>query len=585
MLVQDLYSLVVGGEVGVSEQLLRNGDVVYVPSYQRRVSIEGLVKQPGIYELAAGETLGDLIAMAGGYRPQAYREYLRLERLDGQQGVVLVDVDLRRQSAGAVGLQDGDRVSVGETPLSRRRSVVRVEGSGVLRPGEYPLTGATAVPGALLEKVGLSDDAMLGQVTLLRMRPDYTREKLEVDLSSPAAGFRLQAEDQLLIHSAFELSGGKKYVTLSGHVKRPGRYAYSEGLTLQDLLYNYGGFGDEDYRAQTHLERGDLVRVDKRTGQPTTMAFDVGAVLGGAADMGLQSDDEVMIYEAERFRDSLYVSIEGSVRHPGRVKLTQGTTLADLLTLAGGLSENAYAVEAELSRFRPGAVPPYESRPISLEAPAGVELANRDIVQVRSSPYWSLPSTVMISGEVKFPGQYRLNQVNERLTQVLARAGGVSPHGFVEAARFTRRRAGQSQEVAMDLRQALAGDPEYDLILVDGDQLHIPTYVGTVQVTGEVGLSQLVQYAPGKKVGYYVDRVGGYTGQADVGGTQLVRANRLVEPAHRSWWFDPAVPPGATIVVPARGVGRKVGWWRRGYVVGAVLGGLSSGVGVYYATR
>ena len=136
------------------------------------------------------------------------------------------------------------------------------------------------------------------------------------------------------------------------------------------------------------------------------------------------------------------------------------------------------------------------------------------------------------------------------------------------------------QQVALDLEKAISGDPEHDLILIDGDRIVIPMNNQVVEVKGEVVMPQLVQYSPGKKAGYYVDLVGGYTDEANARRAYILRANGLVLEASRRLWFDPEVPPGSALVVPVRPARRPL--WRSPYLIGALVGGLASGLGVHY---
>jgi len=580
----DLYDLLVRGELDVSRFLLRQGDVIFVSYRERTVSIDGAVKQPAIYELAKGETLGDLVEMAGGFAPRAYRRRVQIRRVDEIRGTTMLDVDLERTPAPKVSLQDGDQVIVAEVIEQRRRDIVRIEGGGVKSPGVYQFDAETAKLDTLLARAGLYEDALLKRCFLIRTGEDYSKEKVVLNVEEKlGTGFRLRPEDRLIINSRFQLAGGDKQVKLSGYVKSKSdtTYTLAQDLTLYDLLFNYGGFEDPDFRAQAYLKRGDIIRVDKDTGEKTTLPFDLGAVLRQEDDFPLESEDEVVVYARTRFRDDLFVTIEGEVRIPGRYELKQDMNLGDLLVLAGGLKETAYALEAEVSRIVPGAVPPFQMEIIKLEKPESYYLKNHDIIQIRPIPFWGNPRTVTLSGEVKFPGKYVLNDVNEQLSQLIKeRAGGFSPQAFPEGLRFFRTHGDTAQRVALDLEKAISGDPQHDLILVDGDRIVVPTNNQIVEIKGEVKLPQLVQYNPGQKAGYYVDVVGGYTDRANGRAAYIVRANGLVLKASRQLWFDPEVPPGSSLVVPARPDRRPL--WRNPYLIGALVGGLASGLGVHY---
>ena len=138
-----------------------------------------------------------------------------------------------------------------------------------------------------------------------------------------------------------------------------------------------------------------------------------------------------------------------------------------------------------------------------------------------------------------------------QLSQLIARAGGLTKYAFLEGCHFARERNGERKRVAVDLEKGLSGDEEQDLILMDGDEIHIPPRDWVVSVVGAVHLPQLVQYVPNKKAQYYIDVVGGLQPKADSRAAYIVRANQLILKASNRFWFDPPVPPGSTLVVPS----------------------------------
>jgi len=245
--------------------------------------------------------------------------------------------------------------------------------------------------------------------------------------------------------------------------------------------------------------------------------------------------------------------------------------LADLLTQAGETTEEAHFLEAEVARLVPGREPPSESFIVSLQDGEEFLLQHRDMVFIRRIPFWDQPKIVRIEGEVKFAGRYVLTQYNLPLSQLIERAGGLSQEAFLEGARFTRSWNEERRQVALDLEKALSGDPEHDVLLQDGDEIYIPPKNLAIEVKGAVQLPRIVQYIPGKKAGYYIERVGGYAGQADRRKAYVIRANGLVLKASRRFWFDPEVPPGSVLVVPEKGPGKPL--WGHPRALGFVGGG------------
>jgi protein involved in polysaccharide export with SLBB domain len=480
-------------------------------------------------------------------------------------------------------------VEVGVIGERRRKMFVRIDGNGVRNPGIYQLKAAGEGLEELIGRAELYDDALTERMDLVRRDSDYSKSSRTLDLDEAIRqGFRLQPEDRLVVHSRHGLAGGDKQIHLSGYVKFPGDYALAKGFDLQDVLFNYGGFTDPDFRAAAHLERGDILRLDKETGEKRIIPFNLLAVLEERENQVLESGDEIVLYSADRFRDAHNVTIEGEVRLPGSYTLRQGMTLADLLVQAGGKKEEAYIGQAEVNRRSPDtansietAKPIETTKPIEtifvhLDQAEDFELRSHDTVFVRRIPNMGPPREVVIEGEVTFPGKYLLTEINERLSQLIERAGGLSEQAFLEGVQFTRGLKGERRSVAMDLEKLLAGRVEHDLILADGDRIHIPTKNWVVEVKGAVQLPQLVQYTPNKKAGYYVSLVGGYQPNADVNAAYIIRANRLILKASRRFRPDPEVPPGSTLMIPARTTTGTRAWRRHGpgFVGGALLSGL-----------
>ena len=580
----DLYDLLVGGQIDISRFLLRQGDVVFVRYRERTVSMRGSVRQPAIYELTGDQRLDGLLEMAGGMTPEADAERVQIERIEAGRGSTLLDFDLTRTRASAVALADGDRVTVMAMPAPRRRQIVTLEGGGVVRAGVYELDEETRNLDALLARAGLHDDAVLKRCLLIRTGADYAKQKHVINVAQVmGTGLRLHPEDRLIINSRFELAGGDKTVTLSGHVKDPGTYSLAQGLTLYDLLANYGGFEDPDYRSQTYLPRGDIVRLDKETGQNATIPFDLAAVLGRVDDFPLQSADQIVVYDRDRFRDREYVVSEGEVRVPGRYELKQGMNLADLLVMAGGVTDQAHTGQIEVSRPELESSNLAASIFVDAEQTATLALQDMDVVHIRGRPYWQPPAMVSVFGQVQFPGAYVLQKSNERLSDLVRRAGGLSGQAFTEGARFWRQYDGTRRRVALDLEKALGGDSKYDLVLVAGDSLSIPVSEYVIEVQGAVGMPQLVQYVEGKGADYYVENAGGFTKDADHRRVNIRRANGLILPAFPFLARDPVVPAGSTLIVPEREANGAPTPWRNRVLVLVV--GLVSGWGLQWAAN
>lgn len=283
------------------------------------------------------------------------------------------------------------------------------------------------------------------------------------------------------------------------------------------------------------------------------------------------------------------VAIRGPLRNRGRFPWREGMTLRDLVLLAGGLREGAYLQEAEVARLPRNGVTatttqvpldssylgdyvpgqPYAAAP-GLASPAyrstqEVPLEPYDNVLVMQQPDFQLQRSVSLTGEVKFPGQYALLRKDERIADLIRRAGGLTQEADADAAYFTRLRAEASfasefagaenrTRVGVDLAQALNRTRSTDnLILLDGDVLNIPTRRSTVEIQGAVNSPTAITVNPGASFRYYVRAAGGPTSVGDEKRAYVIQPNGKIEGRNRIFGIfvkNPAPRAGATVVVP-----------------------------------
>jgi hypothetical protein len=173
-----------------------------------------------------------------------------------------------------------------------------------------------------------------------------------------------------------------------------------------------------------------------------------------------------------------------------------------------------------------------------------------DQVFIREIPNWQMQRNVKVTGEVAYPGVYSLQTKDERLSSVIARAGGVKDTGYPRAAVFVRKKGGAGR-LSVDVEDVVKRGKRSDLVLEDGDSLNIPREPRTVKVVGEVGFPLSVLWEKGKPLGFYIDQAGGYTDDSDKNRVKVVQPNGRVKPVKRFWW-DPEPEKGALVVVPRK---------------------------------
>lgn len=556
-----------------------------------RVFVIGEVKRPGAYFMSAASSALNALYKAGGPLPTGSLRQIKVVR--GGKVVATLDLYdyLLKGRIKEVKLQTDDMILV--PPVGRR---VWLAGR-VHRPAIYELKPGEDLKELLEIAGGPEPDAYLGKVQIDRIVEHKERKIIDVDFAeASASGRKVELFDGDVVLIPKILDRRENVVKASGFVKRPGLYQWREGMRVRDLILKAGGVWDEAF-----MGRADIIRTRPDLTKEV-ISFDLGKALEGdeKENIELRKLDEVVVYSIHTFREKEYVTIKGLVRHPGRYELLENMTLKDLIVQAGGLKETAYKLRAEISRVDPEEVGPGRPAEIifvdigddySKEANWGnFKLRNFDTVFIRPNPNWHEPMNVTVLGEVTFPGTYTLQRLDERLSDVIARAGGLKETAYPEGVIFMRRERGyvggvssafpetyfssslniaalidtlkklRYRKLAVDLKKALRHKRgREDVVLCDGDFVIVPRRPQVVDVAGEVLFPSAVPYVEGKGVGYYIDRAGGLKETADERRIRIILPNGRVEKPRR-FWFDPKILPGSKIFVPRKE--RPVPQWR-----------------------
>lgn len=560
----DIYDYLLRG-YETTPTRLQSGDYLFIGPRRSTITIAGAVRRPSIYELKADEDLSTAISFAGGLLPDAAPQQVQIERItpftartDGPVAREVVNVDLGEVLLGAtvVPIYDGDEIRV-PSILDVARNSIQVTGA-VLQPGLYQISDSVqTIQQVLMEAGGLGSDAYQERATLIRLKSDPNvrppsvqvrpfvtgrdtsdtiaplEEILSINLTlalqdNPLHNLPLRAGDRLQVFSRLDLEE-RRTVRISGQVRTPGTYTLRDNMTLYDLLYTAGGLADSLYLESVFLKRADVLRrVDDQ--QEEIMPFHLGDALQGAgmASMLLQPNDEIRIYAAELTNvTDPFVTIEGAIRAPGRFRFQQNMSLEDLIVQAGGFTEQAFLGYAEVTRadadaenwrkaitmqipldrdLRPGTVSfSLTDTTNVLHAARQFQLQHRDRVYIRIDPDFELQQSVLITGEVRFPGQYTLVRENETLREVLNRAGGILPSGYPRGGRLFR----DNEQVIVEIDKVMRGEDQANVILQPGDEIVIPLQPNTVAVRGNVANEGLIKFRPGRRLSYYLDQAGG----------------------------------------------------------------------------
>jgi len=564
---------------------------------RNQVFVVGEVERPSAYEVSSVATALEALYQAGG--PTEVGSFRNIEIRRGDRSVAVLDVyDYLTGGAagGDVPLDQGDVIFV---PVRSRH--VTISGN-VVRPAIYELKGDEGLRALIELAGGIVPEADLRRVQIDRILPPEERRAgvarriFDVSVAEllDAEGelIPLVAGDRVYVHAVTEER--RNTVTVRGNVWSPGIFELTPGMRLSDLIDRAGGLKDDTYMGRVQVVRLDPEDLSTRI---------VSASLAADEDPELHEYDEVRVYSVADFRDRRFVTIYGQVQNPGVYEFSDDMTLRDLVILAGGLRDNAYVLEAEVARLvdRPDTTGdlteirtvPLDSSYVIAERPTGAgsdggngqaavpefTLERYDNVFIRPRPGWELQRTVTLTGEVRFPGAYALQRKDERLSSVIQRAGGLTREGYAAGIRFYRSRendpgrtarpetdtlaAVERSRVNVDLPRALdsPGGAD-DLILQDGDSVHIPEYIPLVRVEGAVLFPVSVLYEPGAGLDYYIESAGGFARDGDKGRTRVEYANGSVKTVSKFLFFrsSPKPGPGSRVVVPVKPEGQPINW-------------------------
>lgn len=577
------------------------------------ISVMGEVKVPGTYHLSAFASVFHALYMAGGINELGTLRNIKVFR--GGRQVTVVDVYeyiLHGRLAGNIRLKEGDVVQVGAYDR-----LVGVTGN-VKRPMFYEMRRTESVKTLIGFAGGLTGDAYRKSVRLTRHSGErygvYNIDEFE------QATFRVEDGDAVEVGSM--LNRFESVAEVSGAVFRPGQYHIGDGgvTTVRGLIEAADGLTEDAFGAHGVLRR---LRADRSY---KVISVDVSGILcGSVADIPLESEDELFIPTQAELIAGRTVTIDGEVLMPGEYQWAADMTVEDLVMQAGGLTDAASVAKVDISRRLRDPKATEANSEIAqtfslalkdgfvIDGTPGFLLEPYDVVQVRRSPGFHTPRQVTVSGEVTFGGSYTLEKKNQRLSDLVKMAGGVTKDAYVEGARLVRRmndmekarrdmamltaRQGQGANDSVSLEK-LAVDSVYtvgirldealkrpggdaDLVLREGDELIVPEFEGTVKISGDVMFANTVAYTGGKNYKWYVKQAGGFGQRAKKSKAYVIYPNGTMAMAKRST----EISPGCEIVVPSKPKKESVTAAQWVSIGSGVAGVISSIAMIYYVLR
>lgn len=566
-----IYS--VDGDDAKSEIKLTLGNIRSI-----QVNVLGEVSVPGTYSLSALSNIYHALYRAGGVSDIGSLRDIQLIR-NGKKiaSVDVYDFIFRGKTPEEITLEEGDIIVV---PAYGK--LVDIAGN-VKRPMKYEMKDDETVQNLLDYSGGFAGNAYKDNISVVR----HNGKEYEVyTVDAPDyASFVLEDSDSLTVGQMLDRYANK--LEIKGAVYRPGIYQLGNGVnTVSQLIAKADGLMGDAF-----TNRGLITR-EREDYTLEIIPVDIKAVLNGSAeDIELKKNDVLYIPSIFDLKDIGTITVEGEVAKPGSFVFAENTTLEDAIMQAGGLLESASTVRIDVSRRIKDATSSEQTEHIGevftfsfkdgyvLDGEAGFVLQPYDYVFVRRSPSYSEQTTVTVDGEVIFPGSYTLTNRSERLSDLVAKAGGINQWAYVKGARLSREMDDEEKArlestldvmtsakdsldastintdtryyVGIDLEKALAAPGgEADLVLREGDILTVPQYNNTVKISGNVLYPNTVTYSPDMSVRKYVQMAGGYGFRSKRSKAYIIYMNGTVTRARRFSKTD--VTPGCEIVVPKK---------------------------------
>lgn len=550
------------------------------------VSVMGEVQVPGTYTMSAFATVYNALYMAGGPNDIGTLRNVKVFRNGRQISTVDVyDFLLNGKLTGDVRLQDNDVITV-----SPYEALVNITGK-VKRPMFYEMRKTESAATLVRYAGGFTGDAYTKAIRINRKAgQQYSVFSVgEFDMN----GFKLMDEDSVSVDST--LNRYQNMVEIKGAIFRPGMYQVGGQITtVKALVEAADGLKENAIGNHAVMHR---MKADRSL---EIKSIDIVGILEGtAADVELKNEDVIYIASREEEKLDQTVTIHGEVNYPGVYRFASNETVEDLVLQAGGLTNAASLTKVDVARriIDPNATEASDTLAFTYSfslnpdftIPQGEKqfvLQPYDEVYIRRSPKYNEQQNVTIEGEVQFRGNYTLTSSNQRLSEIIKQAGGLTKRAYPQGAKLLRQMTQEEREmletmlqtaqrnsgsdsidvrklrtlttfpVAIELDKAMANPgSDDDPYLREGDRIVVPRFTSTVSINGEVLYPNTVRYKAGEDADYYIDLAGGTTSTGKKSRTIIIYMNGMVAKADRK--HKPA--PGCQIVVPTKRKGRAMG--------------------------
>jgi protein involved in polysaccharide export with SLBB domain len=543
--------------------------------------------RPGNYTVPSLATAFNALFVAGG--PSQFGSFRSIELIRNNK--LYKTIDLYRflvngDGSDNITLQNNDVIRI---PTYKTRVIID---GYVKRPGLFEMLPGETLGDLIKYSSGFNDSAYTASVKIVQ----FTGKELGVKdvTANTFDAYKMQGGDSVIVSKV--LNRFTNRVTLTGAVFREGVYELKEGMTLRDLIDRADGLREDAFmrRAQIFRLKNDFTK-EILSFSPSDTIEQRGILL--------RREDSVVISSIFDLRDRYYVSVLGEVRSPGYYDYRDSLTLQDVILQAGGFTDAAFPQRIEIARLiRRDSLTAQDVRASTIIEVRDITdisakhnnayLQPSDVIMVKRKPGFLAFQSVTVSGQMQYPGPYVLEKREERVSDLIKRAGGFTPEAYLEGAyikryTFTDQTAQarqqvitniqqqlndstilqqqttqkQSDQLPLDIKEILShpGSPE-DVVLISGDELVIPKYNAQVRISGSVLFPTQIPYNDNYSLNDYISSAGGVAENGKRGKTYVVYANGKAA-AKRGFLFfksSPQVKPGAEVIVPAKEEKRKM---------------------------
>lgn len=495
----DLYGFLTRGDQK-DNVLLQEGDVVRIPYYATRITLNGSVKHKGKYEMLDGETFNEILKYSGGFADDAYKAGVTIYQFTDTERKI---ADLSKSDYGNYKPLTGDSIVVGRL-LNRYNNKLTITGA-VLRPGEYELVNGSGLKDLIVKAGGLKEDVYLKRGSISRTDDNGLAIQLSFDLDSVMTDkvkMELKRSDSINIYSIFDFQN-EASISIEGEVNKPGKYKWAKRITLKDLLLSAGGATEAgDVKNIEIARRIDNVNLNTLNHlQTEIISVNLGDSLSNT-DVVLLPFDVVNIRQKPEYAKQRTVTVDGMVINPGRYTLKMsGDRISDVIMRAGGFRANADTTALIIKRL------------------------------------------------------VKNNQTIDDREKVFSKLLNIKEDSLNTSSRIKNEIYRSYDKISINLNAALAnpGGPE-NMLLEDGDILTIEPNDNLVKISGEVYFPTIVPFEKGANLKYYIQKSGSFTDQARKSGTLVIYPDGKAKKVKKFLFFKtyPEVVARAEIFVPQK---------------------------------